>query len=237
VFGSGPVRGFAVTVAIGTVVQMWTATVLTRLFVAWWYRRTRPAELPVFQRPGLPLLERLRRPLFRIFPDGTPCLEDQECSATASTERSELTVTGLPNGNPDAGLLTLSFDAGLALNCPEFKQLTVGTALFEVTGGRTKTATLEIDKHDMAAVPNNGASFLELCLGSPKQFVTKSGVLAVQVGTFDWNGDGTPEPVYRGVLPDCGVVAPPCVSKRQKTGSGDGVIQALLPAGDPAMRG
>jgi SecD/SecF fusion protein len=71
VFGSGPVKGFAVTVAIGTVVQMWTATVLTRLFVAWWYRRTRPAELPVFQRPGLPLLERLRRPLFRVFPDGT----------------------------------------------------------------------------------------------------------------------------------------------------------------------
>ena len=25
----------------------------------------------VFQRPGLPLLERLRRPLFRVFPDGT----------------------------------------------------------------------------------------------------------------------------------------------------------------------
>ena len=71
VFGSGPVRGFAVTVAIGTVVQMWTATVLTRLLVAWWYRRTRPSELPVFQRPGLPLLERLRRPLFRVFPDGT----------------------------------------------------------------------------------------------------------------------------------------------------------------------
>lgn len=70
-FGSGPVKGFAVTVAIGTIVQMWTATVLTRLFASWWYRRTRPKELPVFQRPGLSLWERLRRPLFRIFPDGT----------------------------------------------------------------------------------------------------------------------------------------------------------------------
>ena len=70
-FGSGPVKGFAVTVAIGTIVQMWTATVLTRLFASWWYRRTRPKELPVFQRPGLSLLDRLRRPLFRIFPDGT----------------------------------------------------------------------------------------------------------------------------------------------------------------------
>ncbi|MEO3471821.1 protein translocase subunit SecD [Roseomonas sp. CAU 1739] len=70
-FGSGTVKGFAVTVAIGTIVQMWTATVLTRLFTSWWYRATRPKELPVFQRPGLSLYERLRRPLFRIFPDGT----------------------------------------------------------------------------------------------------------------------------------------------------------------------
>ncbi|BDG72656.1 protein translocase subunit SecD [Roseomonas fluvialis] len=70
-FGSGPVKGFAVTVAVGTVVQMWTATVLTRLFMSWWYKRTRPKELPVFQRSGLSLVERLRRPLFRIFPDNT----------------------------------------------------------------------------------------------------------------------------------------------------------------------
>ncbi|WP_160120934.1 protein translocase subunit SecD [Rhodovarius lipocyclicus] len=70
-FGSGPVKGFAVTVAIGTIVQMWTATVLTRLLMMWWYRTTRPKELPVLQRPGLSLLGRLARPLFRIFPDGT----------------------------------------------------------------------------------------------------------------------------------------------------------------------
>ncbi len=70
-FGSGPVKGFAVTVAVGTVVQMWTATVLTRLLVSWWYKRTRPKELPVVERPGLGLVERLRRPLFRIVPDDT----------------------------------------------------------------------------------------------------------------------------------------------------------------------
>ena len=46
-FGSGPVRGFAVTVAIGTIVQMWTATTLVRLFVSWWYRARRPKTLPV----------------------------------------------------------------------------------------------------------------------------------------------------------------------------------------------
>jgi SecD/SecF fusion protein len=70
-FGSGPVKGFAVTVAIGTVVQMWTATVLTRLMVVWWYRARKPKELPVITRPGLSLMQRLARPLFRIVPDKT----------------------------------------------------------------------------------------------------------------------------------------------------------------------
>ncbi len=46
-FGSGPVKGFAVTVAIGTVVQMWTATTLVRLIVSFWYRWRRPRVLPV----------------------------------------------------------------------------------------------------------------------------------------------------------------------------------------------
>ena len=45
-FGSGPVKGFAVTVAVGTVVQMYTATVVVRLMVSIWYRRRRPQVLP-----------------------------------------------------------------------------------------------------------------------------------------------------------------------------------------------
>jgi len=93
-FGSGPVKGFAVTVAIGTIVQMWTATVLTRLFASWWYRATRPKELPVFQRPGLSLLERLRRPLFRIFPDGTriPFMRGAKTGLIVSAVLSSLSV-------------------------------------------------------------------------------------------------------------------------------------------------
>ncbi|MFM2149952.1 MAG: protein translocase subunit SecD [Pseudomonadota bacterium] len=70
-FGSGPVRGFAVTVAVGTIVQMWTATVVTRLIISWWFRTRRPKELPVLERPGLSFLQRLGRPLFRLVPDDT----------------------------------------------------------------------------------------------------------------------------------------------------------------------
>jgi protein-export membrane protein SecD len=46
-FGSGPVRGFAVTLAIGIVSSMFTAIMLTRLFVVGWLRSKRPTELPL----------------------------------------------------------------------------------------------------------------------------------------------------------------------------------------------
>ncbi len=45
-FGSGPVRGFAVTLAVGIVTSMFTAIMLTRLIVVTWLRRSRPDTLP-----------------------------------------------------------------------------------------------------------------------------------------------------------------------------------------------
>lgn len=47
IFGSGPIRGFAVTLAIGIVTSMFTAIMLTRLLVVTWLRRTKPAKLPL----------------------------------------------------------------------------------------------------------------------------------------------------------------------------------------------
>lgn len=55
--GSGPIRGFAVTLAIGIATTVFTAYTLTRWIVADWVRRRRPKELP-------------RTPL-RFVPDGT----------------------------------------------------------------------------------------------------------------------------------------------------------------------
>jgi preprotein translocase subunit SecD len=46
-FGSGPVKGFAVTLAIGLVTSMFTAIMVTRLLVAGWLRRRRPQALPI----------------------------------------------------------------------------------------------------------------------------------------------------------------------------------------------
>ncbi len=47
VFGTGPVRGFAVTITVGIATSLFTATMLVRLFMVRWYARTRPATLPV----------------------------------------------------------------------------------------------------------------------------------------------------------------------------------------------
>lgn len=44
--GSGPIRGFAVTLAIGVITTVFTAYTFTRLMVALWMRLRRPKELP-----------------------------------------------------------------------------------------------------------------------------------------------------------------------------------------------
>lgn len=45
--GSGPIRGFAVTLAIGIVTTVFTAFLLTRMLIALWVRRKRPAAVPI----------------------------------------------------------------------------------------------------------------------------------------------------------------------------------------------
>jgi protein-export membrane protein SecD len=45
--GSGPVRGFAVTLTVGVLASMFTAVTVTRLMVAYWLRWTRPQLIPI----------------------------------------------------------------------------------------------------------------------------------------------------------------------------------------------
>ncbi len=44
--GSGPIRGFAVTLAVGIVTSVFTAFTLTRLLMSWWVKASRPTKLP-----------------------------------------------------------------------------------------------------------------------------------------------------------------------------------------------
>jgi preprotein translocase subunit SecD len=45
--GAGPVKGFAVTLAIGIFTSVFTAVSLSRLIIAFWYRTLRPKRLPI----------------------------------------------------------------------------------------------------------------------------------------------------------------------------------------------
>jgi preprotein translocase subunit SecD len=45
--GTGPVRGFAVTLGVGILTTLFTAFTLTRLIVATWVRMQRPQTVPI----------------------------------------------------------------------------------------------------------------------------------------------------------------------------------------------
>ncbi len=47
IFGTGPVKGFALTITIGIATTLFTATVLARLMMVRWYSARRPQLLPV----------------------------------------------------------------------------------------------------------------------------------------------------------------------------------------------
>jgi SecD/SecF fusion protein len=55
--GSGPVQGFAVTLALGILTSLFTSYTVTLYFVGWWYRVRRPKTLKI--------------QVFRFIPDGT----------------------------------------------------------------------------------------------------------------------------------------------------------------------
>ena len=47
IFGSGPVKGFAVTLSVGILSSMFSAILLTRLMVVTWLKKKRPSKIPI----------------------------------------------------------------------------------------------------------------------------------------------------------------------------------------------
>ncbi|TDH64331.1 protein translocase subunit SecD [Dankookia rubra] len=137
-FGSGTVKGFAVTVAIGTVVQMWTATTLVRLMVSWWYRAKRPKELPVLEN-GRGLLGRLARPMFRLVPDVThiPFMKGARAGLMVSAVLSTLSLIGafypgLEKGIDFKGGITMEVRTPEAANLAALRAKVAGLGLGDV---------------------------------------------------------------------------------------------------------
>jgi hypothetical protein len=207
---------------------------------------------------------------FNVDEFATLCTEDVDCSGTLLFKdtnqtfggNSKVDVTAIqgPNTDIDTGFLTLSRSSGL--DCTGYTELISSSDVVTIDFtalDRQKRAISTIDKKVMNTVANNGASFLESCFGAPYTFATKPGT-PLEVNA-DYVPGPYPAPEYKGLLPDCGgsavvddpntpgVSGPtitnagaPCVEKRNKTGSGDGVIQSLLPSGrttgngDPRLR-
>lgn len=46
-FGTGPIRGFAVTLSFGIIISMFTAISLTKLIVVWYFNWRKPQKLPI----------------------------------------------------------------------------------------------------------------------------------------------------------------------------------------------
>jgi preprotein translocase SecF subunit len=132
------VKGFAVTVAIGTVVQMWTATTLVRLMVSWWYRAKRPKELPVLE-DGRGLLGRLARPMFRLVPDVTtiPFMKGARIGLLTSALLSTASLIGafypgLEKGIDFKGGITMEVRTPEAANLAALRSKVAGLGLGDV---------------------------------------------------------------------------------------------------------
>lgn len=46
-FGSGPVKGFAWTLAIGVFTSLFTAIIITQVLIGWWFKTAKPKKLPI----------------------------------------------------------------------------------------------------------------------------------------------------------------------------------------------
>jgi hypothetical protein len=178
---------------------------------------------------------------FRIDDVAVSCTPGVDCSGSISSRNLSANVTAFSGGlTSGSDFLTFSLDNGPVLDCAGYTEMSPDWVVVEATSSaRTKSATLIIPKRLMNAVANNGASFIEMCFGAPEPFTVKPGTTRT-VLNVDVDGDGVLDNWYEGLLPDCSPgFPPPCVSSRKKTGSGDGVITATLPASgaDPHMRG
>jgi len=127
VFGSGAVKGFAVTISFGIVTSMFTATVLVRLMIVAWLRRVRPKVLPV-------------KYMFRLLPDEThfPFMRGRFAGLAVSAFLSLASLglffyPGLNYGVDFKGGIVMEARLAQPADFPALRQLIGGLDLGEVT--------------------------------------------------------------------------------------------------------
>jgi hypothetical protein len=164
--------------------------------------------------------------------DGLATVCPGGCLATLNDTDASISVN-VPRGN--TGLVTISRGEP-AIDCAGYDELLASDFIVDylpdqgTTAVGIKTVSLIISKDLMNQLPANGASLLNMCFAAPFQFTIKPGSLP----SPDQFG------LHVGLLPDCSATfPPPCVSKRNKTQAGQGVIEAQTPntAQDPRIKG
>jgi SecD/SecF fusion protein len=126
-FGSGAVKGFAVTISFGIMTSMFTATVLVRLMIVAWMRRVRPKVLPV-------------KYLFRLLPDETsfPFMKGRIAGLAVSAVLSLASIglffyPGLNYGVDFKGGIVMEARLQQAADFPALRQLIENLDLGEAT--------------------------------------------------------------------------------------------------------
>ena len=98
--GSGPVQGFAVTLALGILTSLFTAYTVTRFFIGMWYRARRPKTLRIQH--------------FRFIPDGTK-INFMKISRTVIILSIILTIVSLGSAFFKGFNLGIDFKGGSAI--------------------------------------------------------------------------------------------------------------------------
>jgi hypothetical protein len=102
------------------------------------------------------------------------CREDVDCSGSLSTPLSRVDASAFAGPGTDDGFLQLSFNAGFQPDCAGYEEASADTA-FVLGPDRQKRVVYSIDKKVMNAIPDNGASSLQICFAAPFTFATRAG--------------------------------------------------------------
>ncbi|PID37360.1 MAG: protein translocase subunit SecDF [Rhodobacterales bacterium] len=140
IMGSGPVKGFAVTLGLGIITSVFTAIYLTRLFVTAWFDRKRPKSLQV---KGLQIIPAGTRWDFFRAPFATIGFSGLLMAASVAA----FFAMGLNYGIDFKGGTSIRTDSTLAVDVGEYREALAPLELGQVTITEVFDPNFRPDQH------------------------------------------------------------------------------------------